>query len=82
MVLARTFGNYQKLSEMFPIRPIWPTHPAGTFVGNVKVDMIFNAVVTGPIQPDYTVPDPGPFFDVAAFLRQQNAALYRQTSPS
>jgi hypothetical protein len=41
---------------------------------NTQVDMIFNGVVTGPIQPDFTVPDPGTSFDVAAFLRQQNAA--------
>ena len=39
---------------------------------NTQVDMIFNAVVTGPISPNYS--DPGPVFDVAAFLRQQDAA--------
>jgi hypothetical protein len=47
------------------------TDPSGD---NTQVDMIFNAVVAGPIQPNYTVPDPGSSFDVAAFLRQQNAA--------
>ena len=41
---------------------------------NTHVDMIFNAVVTGPISPNYSVPNPGPDFDVAAFLRQQDAA--------
>jgi len=41
---------------------------------NTQVDMIFNAVVTGPISPNYFVPDPGPVFDVAAFLHQQDAA--------
>jgi hypothetical protein len=41
---------------------------------NTQVDMTFNAVVPGPISPNYSVPDPGPDFDVAAFLRQQGAA--------
>ena len=41
---------------------------------NTQVDMIFNTVVTGPISPNYFVPDPGPDFYVAAFLRQQDAA--------
>jgi hypothetical protein len=40
---------------------------------NTKVNMSFQAVVNGPIHPDFTVPDPGPTFDAAAFLRQQNA---------
>lgn len=42
---------------------------------NTQVNMIFNAVVTGSVSPNYSVPDPGPDFDVAAFLRQQDAAF-------
>jgi hypothetical protein len=40
---------------------------------NTQVDMLFNAVISGPIHPDYTVPNPGPVFAAAEFLRQQNA---------
>ncbi len=40
---------------------------------NTQVDMLFHTVVSGPIHPDYTVPNPGPMFAAAAFLRQQNA---------
>ena len=34
-----------KLWEMFPIRPVWPTYPAGTFVGNVSSGVKKKALV-------------------------------------
>jgi hypothetical protein len=40
---------------------------------NTQVDMLFDAVISAPIHPDYTISDPGPAFDAASFLRQQRA---------
>jgi hypothetical protein len=44
-----------------------PTQP------NVEIQVAFSGIVNGPISPDFSIPEPGGFYDIADYLRGQGA---------